>query len=147
MSLDQVREKVKLPAVFMMIGAILNTLITAGTSFTYGYIFLFEQEFAINTNPQQFEDLERQGISAEAFLTGYAYFMFGFGIIAILMGLVIFFAGYRMMKVKNWGLAMTGAVLSLIPCQGCCLLGIPIGIFAIMALADSDVKLGFKQNR
>ena len=41
-------------------------------------------------------------------------------------------------------LAYTGAILSMIPCvSGCCLLGLPFGIWAVMTLNKPEVKAGF----
>ena len=38
---------------------------------------------------------------------------------------------------------MAGAIVAMLPCSGCCLLGLPIGIWAIIVLIDSDVKRAF----
>jgi hypothetical protein len=49
-----------------------------------------------------------------------------------------------MMKLQGWGMALTAAILSLVPCfQGCCLLAIPAGIYAMVVLLDSSVKPTF----
>jgi hypothetical protein len=65
--------------------------------------------------------------------------------IAIVGAIVIILGGMRMKNLENYGLAMTASILSLIPCFGpCCLLGIPIGIWALVALSDNTVRIAFR---
>ena len=45
---------------------------------------------------------------------------------------------------RGRGLAMTGSVLSMIPClSGCCIVGLPVGIWALVVLNNPDVRAGF----
>ena len=62
----------------------------------------------------------------------------------VLSGLVVF-AGLQMRALKNWGLALAGAILVMIPCSTncCCCLGIPIGIWALITLTKPEVKSAF----
>ena len=56
------------------------------------------------------------------------------------------YAGWQMRQMQGWGLAMAGAIVAMIPCiSPCCLLGIPIGIWAILVLIDDEVKQAFAQ--
>jgi hypothetical protein len=65
--------------------------------------------------------------------------------IAIVGAIVIIVGGMRMKNLENYGLAMTASILTLIPCFGpCCLLGIPIGIWALVALSDNTVRIAFR---
>jgi hypothetical protein len=67
------------------------------------------------------------------------------GVISIVIGVVIILGALKMMKLERYGLAMTSAVLALIPCiSPCCLLGLPFGIWAIIALNDATVKASFR---
>ena len=74
----------------------------------------------------------------------------GIGITAIwmLVGLVVsvfvIYAGLQMRKLQGWGLSMAGAILAMIPCiSPCCLLGLPIGVWAVLVLIDEEVKRSF----
>jgi hypothetical protein len=74
----------------------------------------------------------------------------GIGVTAIwmLVGLVlsafVIYAGLQMRKLQGWGLSMAGAVLAMVPCLSpCCLLGLPIGIWAVMVLLDDEVRRAF----
>jgi hypothetical protein len=65
-------------------------------------------------------------------------------VVAGVVALVTIVGSLQMRNLKGRGLAYTGAILSMIPCvSGCCLLGIPFGIWAIIALGKPDVKAGF----
>jgi hypothetical protein len=74
----------------------------------------------------------------------------GFGVSAVWMlvclaasGLIAY-AGWQMRQLKSWGLSMAGAIVAMIPCISlCCLLGLPIGIWAILVLIDEDIKRAF----
>ncbi len=64
--------------------------------------------------------------------------------LAFLSGIVIIVAGMKMKGLSGRGLAMTGSVMAMIPCvSGCCLVGIPIGIWAIITLGKPEVKAAF----
>lgn len=60
--------------------------------------------------------------------------------------LVYGFLIYCAMKMKegsSYALAITGAVLSMIPCNCCCAVGIPVGIWALLVLNKPEVKEAF----
>ena len=66
------------------------------------------------------------------------------GIIAILMGAVILLGGLKMMKLESFGVAMTASILAMIPCLSpCCVIGLPIGIWALVVLSKPEVKSSF----
>jgi hypothetical protein len=66
------------------------------------------------------------------------------GIIAILMGAVILLGGLKMMKLESFGVAMTASILAMIPCLSpCCVIGLPIGIWALVILSKPEVKSAF----
>ena len=53
-----------------------------------------------------------------------------------------------MKSLTSYGGAMTGAILAVIPCfSPCCIVGIPIGIWALVVLNDPVVKKGFSSGR
>jgi len=54
------------------------------------------------------------------------------------------FGALQMRQLKNWGLSLASAILVLLPCAGCCcLLGLPVGIWAIITLTKPEVKSAF----
>lgn len=65
-------------------------------------------------------------------------------IIAILLSGLIFFGAMKMKKLENYGLAMAASIVAMVPCLSpCCLLGLPIGIWAVVVLSKSEVKSAF----
>ncbi len=52
-----------------------------------------------------------------------------------------------MLQMKNWGLAMMAAILSMINIAGCCcVVGLPVGIWAAVVLSAPEVKAAFQAN-
>jgi hypothetical protein len=68
-----------------------------------------------------------------------------FGAISAVAAIVIVVGGIRMKNLESYRLAVTASILSLIPCFGaCCLLGIPLGIWALFILSDNTVRIAFR---
>ncbi len=66
-------------------------------------------------------------------------------IIGLLVSGLILLAGIKMQRVQNYGLAMAGSIIAMIPCVSpCCLIGLPIGIWAVVILSRPDVKAAFQ---
>jgi len=67
-----------------------------------------------------------------------------FNSIGILVSGLILFGAIKMRKLENYGLAMTTSILAMIPCiSPCCLIGLPIGIWAVVVLSKPEVKSAF----
>jgi len=66
------------------------------------------------------------------------------GIIGIVVSVVILFGAVKMKKLESYGLAMAASIIAMIPCVSpCCLLGLPIGIWALVVLMKPEVKSAF----
>jgi hypothetical protein len=63
----------------------------------------------------------------------------------VISGTIVIIGAVQMARLRNYSLAMTAAVLSIIPCTSpcCCLIGMPIGIWAYTVLQAPDVKDAF----
>ena len=65
-------------------------------------------------------------------------------VIAICLSGLILLGGIKMRKLESYGLAMTASIIALFPCTSpCCLLGLPIGIWAVVVLSKPEVKSAF----
>jgi hypothetical protein len=65
-------------------------------------------------------------------------------IIGILVSGLILFGALKMKKLENHGLAMTVSIIAMIPCLSpCCVIGLPIGIWALVVLSKPEVKSAF----
>jgi hypothetical protein len=64
--------------------------------------------------------------------------------IGLLFSGVIFFGAMKMKNLESYGLAMAASIIAMIPCfSPCCLLGLPIGIWAVVVLSKPEVKSAF----
>jgi hypothetical protein len=68
-----------------------------------------------------------------------------FGVVGLAIEVLILVGAVQMKRLESYGLAMTAAVFAIIPCYWpCCVLGLPLGIWALVALSDSAVKAAFR---
>jgi hypothetical protein len=63
--------------------------------------------------------------------------------VPVLWGLIVTLGGFQMLRLKARALAMTGAIFALVPCNPCCLAGLPFGIWALVVLNRDDVSRAF----
>jgi len=66
-----------------------------------------------------------------------------FGVVSALVGLGVLLGGLQMMRLRSRGLALTGAILAMVPVSPFCLLGLPFGIWALVVLRKPEVKAAF----
>jgi hypothetical protein len=65
-------------------------------------------------------------------------------IIGIITSVLVLVGGLKMKKLESYGLVMTASIVAMIPCiSPCCLVGLPIGIWAVMTLNKPEVKNAF----
>ena len=69
--------------------------------------------------------------------------LIGMGL-GVLLDLVVVWGSLKMKQLKNYSLAMTAALLAIVPCTSpCCVLTIPFGLWALVVLTDPAVKSAF----
>jgi hypothetical protein len=56
---------------------------------------------------------------------------------------IILFGAIKMKRMENYGLAMAASIVALLPCSVCCVIGLPIGIWALVVLSKPEVKSAF----
>ena len=65
-------------------------------------------------------------------------------IIGLALDGLMIYGALQMRQLKSFGLAMTSSILVMLPCAGCCcLLGLPVGIWALVTLNKPEVKSAF----
>jgi hypothetical protein len=68
-----------------------------------------------------------------------------FNVIWLLLSGLVIYGALKMKKLESYGLAMAAAVVAALPCTSpCCVLGLPLGIWAIAVLVNQDVKSAFR---
>jgi hypothetical protein len=142
------KELVKAPAIGLIIIGILSALGAVGyginmASFDVQWEQAVKDQEQKNANmtPQQKQEMQdmMNNIKEPARVAVGV-----FALTALAVGAIALLGGVKMMGLRGRGLAYTGAVLSMIPCvSGCCLAGIPLGIWVIMTLNKPEVKAGF----
>lgn len=65
------------------------------------------------------------------------------GTLGVFWGVILLVGAVRMKQLKNFGLAMTTCILALLPCNCCCILGLPFGIWGLVVLNKPEVKESF----
>jgi hypothetical protein len=64
-----------------------------------------------------------------------------FNVIWLLLSGLVIFGALKMKKLESYSLSMAAAVVAALPCTSpCCVLGLPLGIWAIVVLVNQDVK-------
>lgn len=61
-----------------------------------------------------------------------------------LMYIVMLIGALHMRRLRNYALALTAAVLAVLPCSGCCIVSMPCGIWALVVLLDANVRAAFE---
>jgi predicted Zn finger-like uncharacterized protein len=56
---------------------------------------------------------------------------------------IVLSGAIQMKRLQSFGYAMTACIVAMLPCNLCCLLGLPFGIWGLVVLNRSDVKDAF----
>jgi hypothetical protein len=126
---------VKGPAIALIIVASLGVVYYGFTGlftlFTGG--MMFHQEMPPSIPPQM-----------RAFIQGMQGPLAGLIslVVAAVNGFVLFGA-IKMLRLQNFGLVMAAVIVAMLPCQCCCLFGLPFGIWALVVLNKPEVKSQF----
>jgi len=143
-SKDVATERVKTPGILLLVSGVVSmiTSVFGGMGLAGVYLGMQEQILTEMANAPQDPELTPEMMEMTCNVMGWggvAWAVFGF-----IAGLIVILGAVRMMKLKGWSMALMAAVVSLIPCfQGCCVLAIPAGIYAMVILFDSNVKQAF----
>lgn len=131
---QQVRTKVMLPAIFLIIVAALAMVFDL-----LGVVMALTVEQQIDPNaPEVLQNFQR-GMSgpAAALMQG----LFAMGSLVIIVGAV------QMLRFKTWGFALTVSILTMLNAGNCCcILGLPFGIWSLIVLNSQDVRAAFAQS-
>jgi hypothetical protein len=135
-------QRVKAPAVGLMVTAILDLL--------FGVWALLQAVF-FPPNLQQYDSELHQlnNPQLEQFMHTLLQTTQGpFAIVANLLGLalslLILMGAIKMMSLRSYEFSMAAAIVAMLPCvTPCCLIGLPIGIWALVVLRSPAVKSHF----
>ncbi len=130
-------KKVQPPAIALLVVAALTVLLFVVSLVSNDLALkMMESANMPDDQMQQFRDVMEQS-SMLGNVVG--------GILNVGGAALIAFGAWRMKELRSYGLAVTASILAMIPCftSCCCLLGLPVGIWALIVLLDKDVKAAF----
>jgi len=62
-------------------------------------------------------------------------------LLSLAIAATVLFGGFQMLRKRSWVLALTAAILMMVPCLGpCCPIGIPVGVWALVILLKPEVR-------
>lgn len=71
-------------------------------------------------------------------------FALGSSLLEVLIAAFIVYAALKMKELQQWGFAVAASILAMLPCiSPCCIIGLPIGIWALAVLMRPEVKSAF----
>lgn len=127
-------NKLKAPAIGLIIAGAFNAV--SGLYFLVSVLIQYSRGALDQTFS---EDAEKFGFYIGFWGTAV------FGILGFLVAPVIIYGAIQMMRGRSFNLARTAAILAVIPLTSCCfIIGIPFGIWALVVLAQPDVKALFR---
>jgi predicted Zn finger-like uncharacterized protein len=121
------------PAIAMMIAAVL------GLACNLGYLVF--RVIVLVTLDRQMVQNNTPGFQA-SYTFGLTSTIAGSLLGMVLCALTVFGAA-KMKNLSGYGWALTASILSLLPCNWCCLLGLPFGIWGLVVLNYPEVKDAF----
>jgi hypothetical protein len=65
-------------------------------------------------------------------------------IVSFAQSVTLIVGGWQMRKLRSYGLVLVAAVLAVVPCTFAWIIGLPMGIWALVVLMDPEVKAGFE---
>jgi hypothetical protein len=132
-------------AVFMILWQLFNAaLIASGVDLQVKMLEVFQGNMAGN-DPKMKAEFDKQIEKAKnRDKTPEIAMSVAQTVVQIAGSIVVLLGALRMRALKSWGLALTGAILACTPCSGCCIVGLPFGIWALVVLNDASVKAAFQ---
>lgn len=131
---SRVEQMVNGPAIGLIITAVLGVLYSLVNLVLHfaGVNFIGAQPQGLD--PQVLETIQRIGGTVGIIGT----------IIVLGAGAFITYAALQMRQLKGYGLGLAASIIAIIPCVSpCCLLGLPLGIWALVVLNKPEVKAQF----
>lgn len=67
------------------------------------------------------------------------------GLVGLALAGLIIYGGIKMKRLESWPLSLAASIVAMIPCTSpCYILGIPIGIWAMIIIFKPEVKSAFR---
>ncbi len=155
-NIDQAKSKTQVPGVLLIIMGLLSVVFGAGMlvfsagDFQKGFELGIKQQIEIvEKNPQLTPEQKKEQLEAinklPDALKQIQPSLPIYGIITGVSGLLMIMGGVKFMNLGSKGLVIIASILTLTPFTAgcCCVIGIPVGIWAIIALNNQVVRDGY----
>jgi hypothetical protein len=160
--LADARERVKLPAVFLIIVGVFNLLVGLVAGGAVAIIGSMPAEQLHGKLLKMYEDVEKQNPNhpiigpavkelrnqdPQSFKNSA---MIQYGLVSggwLIAALVVIFGGIRMFQLRSYGICILASIVAAVPCisvTSCCCLGEVIGIWSIVVLLSPHVRMAFR---
>ncbi len=134
---DNIHNRVQGPAIGLIVTAgigialqAIGFIITLVSDSIFGMYWWMEEAGNI-------EEISWSGMSSAWSLGGI--------IIGIALGIIVLFGAIKMKNLESYSFAMAAAIIAIIPCVSpFCLLGLPMGIWALVVITKPEVKSAFR---
>jgi hypothetical protein len=148
MDRDRTRRRVAAPAliliVFGAIGLALESVALVMAVADPTSMQVFSKEWIDNLPPgPEKTEWEKWYKESEADLRLDTPVNLGSCILGAVLSLAMLLGGVAMRTLGSYGLALVGAIAGIIPLGGCCCCSMPVGIWAVIVLANEDVRAAF----
>jgi len=87
------------------------------------------------------------GMGADPNMKGDAAYMAGRtigAVVSVVWAAIVILGGFQMRGLRSRGSVITAAIFAMVPCNPCCILGIPVGAWALFTVNQPDVKDAFR---
>lgn len=128
-------QSVQVPGVLLIVAGVLGAMANSLNllSHVLGWAFLQTQSSG-NAELDNFVQIMSGSL-------GLLFYAFALG-----LNILVILGGWRMTRLKNYGLCVAAAIVAVVPCLSpCCCLGIPPGIWALIVLSKPEVKAAFER--
>jgi len=80
----------------------------------------------------------------EAITQIYGTWVMVSSVASVLWGVIVLLGGYFLYQLNSWSTVMFASIVAMLPCHPCCLLGMPVGIWALVVINRPEVKSAFE---
>ena len=134
------RRAVRARARSILAGPAITMIVLASATLGLYCVFIMLRVLIFVVNPQfALKGWGGRQINSIAYLIGN---LLGHTV-AIFWATTLLVCAFNMKNLKGYGYAVTAAITAMLPCSICCLVGLPIGIWALVAINNEDVKRAF----
>jgi hypothetical protein len=143
---ERIKARVQAPAICLIVIGILN-IFWALYMVVNGFAWVFASDTLIQSQQKMFPGIHDKAETKEQQQMQGILVSFPLALFAFLASVLPIAGGLRMLSLKSYGLAVTGAVAAMIPClsaMACCGIGEGIGVWALVVLLNPDVKSAFQ---